>query len=282
MKKLLTFVLFLVLAVSLAGCDFLDPELVDQLRDIAEDYCEENPDNEYCNLDFEAELEKAEVKFADYFEDYSNSEYTHQEIADMYFEGEMPEGFEEDRAADLEAGTVLTLVSLDFRLDGGFNVQYNATTGDDIILRKRPGRVKYDLEAETASIEWYDGEDNDCDDVCDDVDTTKEVIEQYLMDYADPEMSNQELADKYYGGKLTDEFAAQRDMDLENEISFVLLEVLEVVGEDWFEITYEEMTRGNDKVVRKRPGRTVYKNESNLIIWDDVDQDCDGVDDDCN
>jgi hypothetical protein len=166
MKKLLTLLLFMTVSLTLSGCDFLDPELIEQIKEVATEYCEENPDNEYCNLDFEAELEKAEMKLTAYFEDYSNSEYTTQELADMYFNGVIPEGFEAEREADLEAGTILSLESISFRLDGGFEISYNATTGDDIILRKRPGRVHYDVENQTSSFEWYDGLDNDCDDVC--------------------------------------------------------------------------------------------------------------------
>lgn len=285
MKKLLTLILFLTVALTLAGCDFLDPELVEQIKDATSDFCEENPDNEYCNLDFEAELEKAEMKLTTYFEDYSNNEYTNQELADMYFDGMLPEGFETERDADLEANTVLSLVDIAFRLDGGFNISYNATTGDDIILRKRPGRVKYDADSQSSSIEWYDGLDNDCDGVCEDLedkDTTKETIMKYFEDYADAEVSNQDIADMYYGGVLTDEFAMQRNKDLESGIVLTLLEVIEREDDDYFEISYEESRQGTDKVVRKRPGRTVYKEGSSLIIWDNRDNDCDGVDDDCN
>jgi len=62
---------------------------------------------------------------------------------------------------------------------------------------------------------------------------------------------------------------------------FTIVDVIERADDDFFDITYE-MTTGDDIVVRKRPGRTTYKNGSSLIIWDGVDQDCDGVDDDCN
>ena len=62
MKKLLTLVLVLGITITLAGCEYLDPDLVDQIKDIAADYCEENPDDEYCNLDFEEELEKVEME----------------------------------------------------------------------------------------------------------------------------------------------------------------------------------------------------------------------------
>jgi hypothetical protein len=285
MKKILTLVLLLTVSLALSGCDFLDPDLIDQIKEVAGDYCEENPDNEYCNLDFEEELEKAEMKLKSYFEDYSNNEYTNQEIADMYFDGMIPEGFEEERTADLEAGTVLSLDSLSFRLDGGFDISYAATTGDDIILRKRPGRVHYDVELETSAIVWYDGIDNDCDDDCDsleDMDATKETITKYFEDYANAEISHQEIADMYYGGVLLDEFALQRDKDLVDGIVLTLLEVLERVDDDYFEITYEESRQGSDIVVRKRPGRTTYKTGSSLIIWDNRDNDCDGVDDDCN
>ena len=233
----------------------------------------------------EAELEKAELKLTTYFEDYSNNEYTNQEIADMYFEGILPEGYETERDADLEASTVLSLVEISFRLDGGFSISYNATTGDDIILRKRPGRIKYDAESEESSIEWYDGLDNDCDGVCEDLedkDTTKETIIKYFEDYADAEISNQDIADMYYGGVLTDEFAMQRDKDLEQGIILTLLEIMEREDDDYFEISYEESRRGTDKIILKRPGRTVYKSGSSLIIWDNRDNDCDGVDDDCN
>jgi len=285
MKKLLTLLLFMTVSLTLSGCDFLDPELIEQIKEVATEYCEENPDNEYCNLDFEAELEKAEMKLTAYFEDYSNSEYTTQELADMYFNGVIPEGFEAEREADLEAGTILSLESISFRLDGGFEISYNATTGDDIILRKRPGRVHYDVENQTSSFEWYDGLDNDCDDVCDDLedkDTTKETIMKYFEDYVDAEVSNQELADMYYGGVLTDEFAMQRDKDLEQGILLTLLEIIEREEDSYFEISFEESRQGSDIILRKRPGRTVYKKGSSLIIWDNRDNDCDGIDDDCN
>lgn len=285
MKKLLILIFLLATTLTLAGCDYLDPELVEQIKDYAKDYCEENPDNEYCNMDFEAEFEKAQMTFEQYFDDYSNEEYTAQEIADMYFDGILPEGFEAERAADLEAGTTLSIVSIEFRLDGGFNVSYNATTGDDIILRKRPGRIKYDAESQSSSLEWYDGEDNDCDDLCDgldDMDTTKETLTKYFEDYANPELSNQDIVDLYYGGVLNDEFARQRDADLESGIVLTLIDVIEREADDFFEVTYEISRQGSDIVVRKRPGRTTYKNSSSLIIWDSVDQDCDGVDDDCN
>jgi hypothetical protein len=285
MKKILTLVLFLVVTLTLAGCDYRDPELIDQIKDIAADYCEENPDDEYCNLDYEAELEKIEVELTHYFEDYSNGEYSNQEIADMYFEGIIPEGFEEQRNMDVEDGIVLSLESIGFRLDGGFDISYTAyQDGEDLLLRKRPGRIKFDAEAKTATIVWYDGLDNDCDGDCEaleDVDKTKETLTAYFEDYMNPEVSNQDLANKYYGGRVTDEFAMQRDKDLADGVVFTIVDVMERDDDDFFDITYQ-MGTGDDLVVRKRPGRTTYKNGSNLINWDGVDQDCDGVDDDCN
>lgn len=284
MKKLLTLVLFLGVVLTLAGCDYLDPDLVDQIKDAAQDYCEENPDAEYCNMDFDEELEKTEMKLELYFEDYSNAEYTNQEIADMYFEGVLPEGFEEERNMDLEDEAVLTLDSLDFRLDGGFDITYTVTPkSTDPHVRKRPGRIRFDAEEQSTTITWYDGVDDDCDNVCDDLDDvtkTKEVMMDYFEDYSNSEMTNQEFADMYFGGLLSDEFAMQRDKDLADGVVLTLVDVMEREDGDFFEISYQR-AHGDDLVLRKRPGRTKYSNITLLVIWD-TDYTCDGVDDDCN
>jgi hypothetical protein len=284
MKKIFLLLLFFTFSLGLAGCDYLDQDLIDQLTDYANEYCDTNPDSEYCNLDFEAELEKAEVLFASYLADYSNSEYTDEQIAEMYLEGELPEWFAEERAADLENGTVLSLEKIDFRLDGGFDVSYNATTGEDIILRKRPGRLHLDAENETAKISWYDGIDNDCDDLCDelqDLDTTKVTMTSYLEDYSNAEISNDDFGKEYYGGRLPEVVASQRTQDLADGVTLTLLDVVES-DNMYFDITFEVTLSSGDKVVRKRPGRVRYSESTILIFWDPDNQTCDVVDDDCN
>lgn len=279
MKKIIVVAIMVSLTFVLSGCDFLPEDILDQVKQYTDEYCVDNPDHEVCTLDFEAEFEKAELKFADYFADYSNELYTNQEIADMYFEGELDTEFDTERTADLDNGVTLELVSIDFRLDGNFDISYNALVdGDDPLLRKRPGRIHYDVDSGDARIEWLDGEDNDCDgtecaDLLDTTETTT-LLEQYFIDYMNSVMTNQEIADKYYAGVLTDEFVVMRDQDLIDGIVFTLVSVLEMNDDDFFEITYETQNGDMDKVVRKRPGRIRYKNSSNVIIWGE-DNDCD-------
>ena len=284
MKKLLTLILFLGVTLTLAGCDYLDQDLVDRVKDYADNYCEENPDSEYCNLDFEAELEKVEMKLEEYFADYSNAELTNQDIADKYFEGELPDGFEEERDQDLEDEAVLTLKSIDFRLDGGFDITFTTTPkGMDGHDTKRPGRIKFNPETGGASITWYDGEDNDCDDSCDfleEIEDAKETFADYFEDYTDKEISHQDFADMYFGGVLTEEFKAQRDKDLADEVEITLLDVVEREADSFFDITYAVSRAGVDSN-RKRPGGTLNKNNSSLVVWGGAET-CDGVDDDCN
>jgi hypothetical protein len=275
MRKILLLFMFVSTMFVLAGCDYLDDDLINQIQDYRDDYCVENPDSEYCNLDYEAELEKAEEHFSTYFTDYSNPEITTEDLADKYFGGEVPEGFEEERKADLDAGTVLELIEIEFRLDGAFDVSYNAVTGFDKVVRKRPGRISFDAETETSTITWVNGEDNDCDDTCDDLvpfEDSTSYFSDYFTDYANKDITNEEFAKTYLGGRLSDDFAEQRTEDLEKGIT--ITDVLLSVREDlYFDVTYTVTYASGEYYTRKRPGRVRYTDISLIIIWGEDEAD---------
>ena len=229
-------------------------------------------EEELNTLNYEEQLKIAEELVSEYFTDYSNPDLTDEEIIEEYFYNGAFDGFYEERNTDLENETVLELVSIDFRIDGAFDISYRATTRDEQWERKRPGRIVYKSISEEVSIDWLQ-ESSEIDELCDDLldkDDTLTLFERYFSDYLNDEISNEELASMYYAGKIDEYIFSQREEDLQSNVSIIIIDVIEREEDSFFDIIYE-VRSVDERWTRKRPGRTRYLDQRNdtstLIIW---------------
>lgn len=264
MRKLL-FITVLSFGLFLSGCDLIPEEYRDQLGDLASDYCEENPDNQVCDLDLTSDELEA------YFDDYNDTTLTNQDLADMYFEGVIPEEFSDVRDMRQMYEVTLMFESVTIELDGSFEVTYSEhRSNGDKVVRKRPGRIKY--EDNKASIIWDDTIDDDCDMICyeevKDIDTAGDFYDRFFEDYVDPTISNEEFARIYNQRKFNEEMLQEREADLEGNATITDV-TLEMREDGRFDVTYT-VQRGNDVIVRKRPGRIQQRADELTVEWDEL------------
>lgn len=272
MRKI-AFGFILVFSFILSGCEFIPEEYRDQLGEYFNDYCEENPEEDVCDLDLTTtELEK-------YFADYNDSSLSNEELAEKYFDGEMPEDLMEERNIMMENGITLRLDDVVINVDGSFEVTYSEVTADsEACCRKRPGRIEY--REGGVSYTWYDGVDDDCDrtdhdtgidDDCDLVTDEEEALvffEGFFTDFVNREITNEEFTRLYFETDMPEDLKIERNAVLEADGIFE--EVMILLQEDGtYEVTYS-FRIGNDKVVRKRPGRIRQRPDLLLSEWDSL------------
>ncbi|MCF7925986.1 MAG: hypothetical protein K9L74_00215 [Candidatus Izimaplasma sp.] len=153
-----------------------------------------------------------------YFLDYLDPDISDQQFADMYLGGQLEDDWSETRQYDLENDITITIKDIFFNDNNEFLVEYEYQDGDDLLLRKRPGRIRKRpdmLQAEWDSLidESYVVDEN----------YGKELIQQFIKDYQNLDISNEDLLKTYGHGDLDgdglDDLVLTRQEDLKNGLT---------------------------------------------------------------
>ncbi|QMS84723.1 hypothetical protein [Candidatus Xianfuyuplasma coldseepsis] len=203
--------------------------------------------------------DEAKLLLEAYFNDYSNPDIDNETFAMYYFNNMVDDMFADMRTQDLAEGAVYELLNVNFFDDGTFEAEFSRTAGTDYWIRKRPGRIRYETSA--FVVEWG----NPYDEFAMGLEAI-DFLKAYFNDYGNPTISNQDFADMYLGGMLTEDFAVKRDMDLADGAVFAY-QTVHFNEDGSFEVEYTR-TVGEDIILRKRPGRIRKRPDLLTAEWD--------------
>ncbi|MDC0558914.1 hypothetical protein OAO42_00730 [Candidatus Izimaplasma bacterium] len=230
---------------------------------------------DHCDGEF-LDLESTVIFFEDYLVSYLDVSITDQEFANMYYGGMLTDEFMMMREKDLNDNVTITLDTVTERVDSFFDITFRVVMGDDIILRKRPGRIRQQPDLLTA--EWMELMDEDLET---NIDIVENIFKAFIASYLDPTLTDQEVADMFFGGMLGD-MLSERQMDLEDGfmVEYLFIEQMEM----GIFAVHLNLTRNNEvehtdlKIKVKRvDGATPL-----LMILNGEDNDCDNMPDKCN
>lgn len=253
----------------------IDMALYLEIEDGVDDDCD-GPTDDEC---FVRDYTQAYEFYMKYFDDYSNPEITTEEFAAMYFDGHLDEDFKAMREDDLSKGVKTELVELYWRDDSFFDIEYRYQDGDDLILRKRPGRIRQRPDLLTA--EW----DELIDEHLEFVTNPDEVLDFFTMFveyYTDASISTDLINETFFMNKLESGFYEERQFNLENGFMVEILDFMQDVDYPevfWFTL---EFTEGNEVYTETIEVRVNRIEMALFLDLDGEDNDCDGVDDDCD
>ncbi|GEM_PF-6693541 len=175
--------------------------------DGVDDDCDGTVDE--CNPDDLVTGADAELILEQYFMDYIDDTITNQEFADTYFEGYLDPEFAALRTDELARGVTFDIKSVTHFEDGSFIVEYTLFEGEDMVLRKRPGRIRQ--RPDLLVVEWDALIDEQVE--TDPVFVTS-FFTAFVADYLDADVTDAELQTSYFGDQDMAWFYEQRANDL--------------------------------------------------------------------
>jgi len=233
-------------------------------------------DGEVCYDDFVIlGIEETMDVFTEYFSNYSNSNVSDQMLANMYFAGMFDETFKTQREQDLLDGVMFTLIKVEVLEDGYYDISFEETRGNDILLRKRPGRVHYSAMDDIIIIEFMDDMEYM---FIDDINLVESVFKDFVIDYLDSDTDDDYISDMYFAGNPPSGFLEERMEDLadglvvtyqsimkNDDYGMNIFDVTILVGYQGYEMSTEVLTIG-----------LVSIGDKLMLVLDGVDDDCNG------
>jgi hypothetical protein len=218
-------------------------------------------------------VEEFTTLFEEFILDYLDDSLTNDDLANKWFEF-LDEDFRSGRTNALSSDTTILLKEVLSLGDNRFEITVEFNDAGSV-----------DTDVSVIQVYLYDGRqviafedkiDDDCNDAVDECHPDdylfgtelQNALEKYFMDYGDDTISNQEFANEYFGGELSSDFATARDADLVLGFSFDIQSITEF-DDGAFVVEYT-VFEGEDKVLRKRPGRIRYTSDSLLVEWDQL------------
>ena len=229
MKRLIFVISVVFLSLGLAGCDMISPE---QVEEISEEFCRENPTSEICEGDLVGELEDEIIlnvfnRILDEYNDETNTTFcedyfsvTNTELLDSCREskaGLIPESYEGFTVSDVVKKTTITdqdvfeitVVSEDLTVEIVFTIGLVNVEG-------------------IMFINTWSFESNETTPAEQDVslEAAKAYFEEFIADYLDAEQTSYDVCTKYFGEDITG-CVTDRDRGLDINFSVILNNMVE-------------------------------------------------------
>ncbi len=202
-------------------------------------------------------LEDAQAFFEQFIADYVNPEISSEEVCNQYFTAEDAVGCIEARDSSLALNINIVLNAMDTTDDTGiFDIEL-AIDDDatDVSIELAQVRFIYD-EAGNIVMEFIHDEDPGDSENWLNADDAFAVIAEYLADYSDDAVSNDEFNDKYFEGNMDWDFFLTRNDDKTKGVTYTLVFVEDPTEEplDYLVVTLQRNYEGEAKtiVVRAR------------------------------
>ena len=191
-----------------------------------------------------------------YYEDYLDLDISDQAFADMYMGGEFEDDWTQTRSSAIRNDITVTVKEIYLNDNNEFAAEIEYQDGDDLVLRKRPGRTKYSnitLERGYVLDEAMDTS------LVLDQDIGKRMIEDFIEDFQNQTISNDVLLRTYFGGDLDGDGYGDLVLTREEDISSGLTIDVDTI------MPYTTFGRFNVKVILSQGEQEVTKELSFII-----------------
>jgi hypothetical protein len=209
-----------------------------------------------------------------FFQDFVDPTMSNPMFSENYLEGDMVESLIDERNDIINNNVEATLRNVYFNDLNEFVIEYEYRQGDDLILRKRPGRIR--KRPDLLTSEWDELIDSSIElrqDVAD------ELFNQFINDYLNPEISDEILTRQYFESEDQSFIPETRQQDLREGIDMTVssLTPYRVFGQFNFILTITQDEETTQQLVSIQIMN--YDNSSPYIFpvaYTGIDDDCDG------
>jgi len=213
--------------------------------------------NETSPTEHDVSLEDAEAFFEQFIADYVNPEISSEEVCALYFTGEDAEGCVDGRESSLALNISIIMNAIDASTDPGtFDIELAIDDDDnDVTIELAQVSFSYDEDGNIVMQFIHDEDPGEPDNWLD-ADDAFAVIAEYLDDYSDDAVSNDEFNAKYFEGYMDWDFFLNRNDDKTKGVTYTLIFVEDPTEEplDYLVVTLQRNYEGEAKtiVVRAR------------------------------
>ena len=238
-----------------------------------------------CDEDYETDLTIVTDFFTAFVSDYLNPDVSDDQLLMDYFANMDMFDVLESRQEDLSSGMMITVDMVEPLEEYGlFLAKLSFTEGEETFYEEIKIKVKR-IDAATPMLIFVDDNDNNYEPIFDEVEA-RSILEMYVMDYNDPFKTNDDLGMKY--GIPFDMFwiFEQRTMDQEGGWMLELGNVSPMFeyGDGTYEVTFYANHPDNPQETRVEIVFLVRYQDQAMIMFGGgggIDDDCDGIDDEC-
>jgi len=210
--------------------------------------------------------EEAEQMIRDFVRDYQDIDYSFEELNDMYFMNMLEPDFFDGRMESLELGFMMTITNLLPGDDGWYDLTVEIVV--DGMTESSDVKIRVNRIDMALYLELDDGEDNDCDGVCVVDDEAVQFIIDFLADFDDPTVSDEEIVTTYLMGVDDGNIIDGRMEALELGYSITVLNLYQV--ENGFYLVEVEITYDSEVMTTSLRVRV---NRIDMALYLEIDED---------
>jgi len=223
---------------------------------------------------------EAEQFIRDFVRDYQDSDYSFDELNEMYFMNMLEPDFFDGRVESLELGFTMTIVELLPGDEDWYEVSLEVLV--DGMTETSDVKIRVNRIDMALYLELGDGEDNDCDGVCEPDEEfvtgleAENFILEFVASYQSLDYTDEELNQMYFMNKMDPGFFEARIEQLENGFMITVIDL--TLSEDgWYDVSLEFTFEGETVINTTRFKVNRIDMALYLEMDDGEDNDCDGI-----
>ena len=198
-------------------------------------------------------LEDARAFFEQFIDDYMNPEISSEVVCNQYFDEEIDDCIA-GRENSLEVNLSVVLNAMDATEETGLfdvELEFNDDESTEVDVQFNQMRFVYDEEGNIVMTFINDEDPGEHPDNWLNADDAFDIVELFLIDYSNDEMSNDDFNEKYFDNSMEWDFFLNRNDELNKGVIFDLVFVDEPTEEplDYLVVTMQRTYEGEVKTI---------------------------------